>query len=394
MLIETQNLIESKNSLESKTIPLRTWTSDWSVPKNVRIKRYISKQITSHKTEVKINRYALWGKIERAKQFIERTYKDNPKQWGKGKKSGRRFEYNTIGNNVWIKILAKCPFFSIKHRNFYFVDRYLKMSLCPQEIGLWYLSGEGQVRFAILPKFIDLKEEFFELIGILDGEMCKKISRGGGSSIKISNAEPTIIKHIIKQFKEVFNIHPDSWNISLILNNKNLTFKKEDDQNLKNFWSKKIGVPLNNFTKTTFQNEYSSDFSKYGIIQIRHSNSLFFNTLLDIMKNIRSIILKNRDYCCAYMRGLAAAEGGIGKRKGENKLRMIHIGGTNEEDKIFYLKVLSKLGITSMQKYKLRIEVYGLKNFIKLYKINIFKHHPSRRKNFLSALKNLNKSNL
>jgi hypothetical protein len=79
----------------------------------------------------------------------------------------------------------------------------------------------------------------------------------------------------------------------------------------------------------------------------------------------------------------------IGKRK--DKLRIVHIGGTNDEDKIFYIQCLSKLGIDSIQKYKLRIEICGLNNFLKLQKLDIFKYNPIRKKNFLNSLINLQK---
>ena len=90
------------------------------------------------------------------------------------------------------------------------------------------------------------------------------------------------------------------------------------------------------------------------------------------------------------MRGVVAGEGGIGKRK--EKLRIVHIGGTDEENKIFYSKCLKKIGITSIQNYKLRIEICRLENFITLRNCDIFKYIPYRRKKFLNALENLEKS--
>jgi hypothetical protein len=112
--------------------------------------------------------------------------------------------------------------------------------------------------------------------------------------------------------------------------------------------------------------------------------------LLDIMKNIRKIILQDKEFCEAYIRGVAAGEGGIGKRK--DKLRIVHIGSTDEENKTFYARCLKNMGITSIQIYKLRIEICGLKNFIILNDFDIFRYIPHRKKKFLEALENLEKN--
>ena len=126
------------------------------------------------------------------------------------------------------------------------------------------------------------------------------------------------------------------------------------------------------------------------MIQIRYSDNLFFLILLDIMKNIRKRILNDKKSCEAYIRGVAAGEGGIGKRG--NKIRIVHIGSMDDENKIFYSKCLKKIGINSIQNYKLRIEVCGLKNFMILREIDIFKYIPYRKEKFIMALKNLERN--
>ncbi len=275
-------------------------------------------------------------------------------------------------------------------RGFSFDKKYLRMSLMKGEIAFWYESGEGQTRFTILPKFINLDKGFFELLGILDGEMSKKISKSGGSSIKISNAEPLIMKELVNRFEEYFQIHKDSWTASITINDKMKIFKRDDDLPLKLFWSKKIGIPKDRFTKTTLQRKYFSKFSKKGIIQIRYGNTLFFKVFLEIMNGVRKLIINNTNLAAAYLRGVAAAEGGIGKR-GE-KIRIFHIGGIKKEDRDFYSKCLEKIGITSIQDYKLRVEVCGLENFKKLKEIDILKYHPRRKSDFLISLENLEKN--
>jgi len=389
MKIDFKNIIDKKNYIwEFKSVPLRIWTKDWPIPSKAKLKRYTVNLKTSHKTNAEVSRYALWGLIEDAKKFNKRTYKKHrTKQWGKGKKSGRRFDYKILSDEVWIKLLSKSYLFNESGRRFHFDGNYLRLSLYKDEMAIWYLSGEGQVRFVIFPRFARVDDKFFELIGFLDGEMSKKISKTGGSALKISNAEPIIIREIIKRFNKYFNIHKNSWTASLVLNNKLNQFHEIADNELKDFWAKNVGLPKNRFTKTTLQKKYKSLFSNNGIIQIRYSNTLFFRILLDILKNTRKIIIQDKESCAAYIRGVAAGEGGIGKRG--DKLRIVHIGSMDEENKIFYSKCLEKININSIQNYKLRIEVCGLRNFIILRDINIFKYIPYRKEKFIKALKNL-----
>lgn len=370
---------------------MRIWTKDWPIPSSIKLKKYSVDHKTSHNTNVRLSRFALWGLVEDVKEFKRRTYnKHEPIKWGKGKNSGRRFNYELIDDKIWIKILSKHYFFNVDGRTLNFDGNYLRLSLYKNEIAFWYTSGEGQVRFVILPKFIDIDEGFFELIGFLDGEMSKKINMGGGSALKISNTESLIIKEIIERFKKYFNINPDSWTASLTFNNKSNIFNGQIDKRLKKIWSEEIGLSKNRFTKTTFQKKYNSLFSQKGIIQIRYSNTLFFLIFLDLMENLNNLILKNYDYCVSYIRGIAAAEGGIGKR--DKKLRIVHIGSMDNSLKSFYKKCLIKIGIDSIQTYKLRIEICGLRNFLKLNEINIFMYHPRRNKEFEKALQILKES--
>lgn len=380
------DFLNIKYNLELKSVPLRIWTPDWPIPKSTKLEQYKVIVDTSHKTNVSLDRYGLWGEVEKIRDFEKRVYGDkNPNSWGKGKKSGRRFEYKKENEMIWIKILSKSSFFDLNERIFSFDNKYLRMSLKQKEIALWYESKEGQVRFIILPKILDLNEDFFELIGILDGEMTKKISSKGGSSVKISNAEPIIIKKILKEINKSFKIPIALWTASLTINSKGL--KQHSDKNLKEYWSKEIGIKPYRFTKTSFQDKYFSKFSDKGIIQVRYSNNLFLRLLIQIMENIRPLILKNKNFCEAYLRGVSAAEGGIGKRNA--KLRMFHIGGIQDRDKDFYIKCLEIIGITKIKKYKLRVEICGLNNFKKLESINLLKYHPKRKIAFQKALSEL-----
>ncbi len=391
MILDLKKFVPHKYCIENETIPLRVWTDDWPLPKKLRFIKYTTEVTTSHHTKVHIVNHGLFGAVESEKNFKNRIYKNKtPRKWGKGKKSGRRFDYSLINGMVLIKILSKCNNLNLTSRNLLFDKNYLRIRLKDNEYGIWYRSEEGQIRSCILPKKIELDANFFEMIGILDGEMNKKISsKKRGQSLKISNTEPKIIKFLMKSFKKYFFINEKSWRASITVNSKINYFSQNDDKILKNFWSDLTRTPLNNFTKTTISKKYLSKKSPKGILQIRYNNAMFFNVLINIMRGIRKIILSNNVYTESYLRGLAAAEGGVGKvykRKTEG-LRIVFISSTNHKDKLFYMQCLRKLGINSYGEYPLRVEIYSKSNFLKLYNIDLFKYHPERKKNFIKYFK-------
>jgi len=45
------------------------------------------------------------------------------------------------------------------------------------------------------------------------------------------------------------------------------------------------------------------------------------------------------------------------------------------------------MGINSYNEYPLRVEIYGMSNFLKLYNFDLFKYHPERKNNFIKYLK-------
>lgn len=393
MLIDLKNFIPKNYKIETKSVPLRIWTNEWPLPKNIRFIPYKNKVRTSHKTNIVLINYGLFGAVETNKEYRKRIYKNkNPKKWGKGKKSGRRFDYMLIGDKIFIKILSKCANLNLENRKLSFDGNYLRINLKKNECGVWYTSNEGQIRHCIIPKTLNLESDFFEMLGILDGEMNKKLRKGrNNQSIKISNAEPKIIKFLINKFKKYLLINEKSWRASITINSKKINSPEKIDKNLKKFWSELTKIPLTNFSKTTLCWKYISKNSPKGIIQIRYNNAILFKILINLLTNIKKDIILNKIYIQSYLRGLAAAEGGVGKvynRKTE-ALRIIFISSTNHEEKLFYILCLENLGIDSYKEYPLRVEIYGKSNFKKLYSLNLFKYNPKRKKHFVKLFRKL-----
>ena len=90
------------------------------------------------------------------------------------------------------------------------------------------------------------------------------------------------------------------------------------------------------------------------------------------------------DTIVPYLRGLIAAEGGVGLNKIGGVSHLL-IGSTKEKDKKFYKGCLKILGIRSKE-YDQRIEICGGENFKRFLELDLFRLHPERKLKFLSAL--------
>jgi hypothetical protein len=376
-------------NIENKSLPVRAWTKQRSLPMELKIEKYKTSTVNRYGLAISIKRYSIWGRMETVARYKNRKRQKRSKRWCKGsnKSSRRSFEWKIKKGYVWIKLVSKWNSIDVKGRKMYFDGKYLRLELKPDEIGIWYTSGEGQIRCLIFPREIKLGEGLFELIGILDGEICKKINKNGGTSVKISNAEPTIVRHIINEFQDSFNISKEKWCASITINAKGFNPSKEFCNDIKEFWSKESGIPIERVGKTTITKKYYSRFSPMGIIQIRYSVTMFWQVIMELLKRTRSITISDKRSIIPYIRGLVAAEGGIGKNK-SGTLRFIGIGGTKREDREFYSRCLKKLGIDSIGNYNLRIEIYGKKNLKKFKELKLFDLHPERKKGFNKAFCN------
>ena len=370
MKLKLRGFIPKNYIIENYSIPIRTWKKDYPIPTKLKLFRSKIKTTTSYNTKTEIIRYCLLGEVKK-------EFKKN------------KFKYIKLKNKIFIKIISKCNNLNLNNRKLIFDGKYLRIVLKNNEMGIWSFK-RTIISFTILPKIITLNFDFFELIGILDGEMNRKIRKDrNGQTVKISNSEPIIIKHIVNTFEKYFLINRKLIRGSITFNSKCMQINKEEDNNYKKIWSKLINIPLENFSKSTMNTKYMSKKSPIGVLQIRYENSMLFNILMNIIKNIRKITLSHKNYTTAYLRGLSAAEGGIGKvynRKTEG-LRLVFISSMNKKDKLFYMKCLKNINITSYNEYPLRVEIYGKNNFLKLYNFDLFKYHPERKRNFIKHLK-------
>lgn len=372
-------------------VPLRAWKKNWGLPDLYKTETS-NTTIVVHSEQKLISRTSLWGRIESYETYLrrKRTHKKwGLKTWRKGQQA-RGLECKIIDGYIWVKIMPSWHYHGeLTPDKFSFDGKYLKFSLERDEIGVWYLSGDKHVRYIILPSEIEVTDELLELIGIFDGEMTERMNKTGGTAFRVTNSEPLIIKDVVSRCK-MFGVSSTDWRVSITVNSKDNYFSNEKLEEIKNFWLNVTNIPLSNIGKITIQNKYLSKFSPRGIVQLRYSNMLFYYFIRSLIEKLHNIILGNKNFIASYLRGLMAAEGGIGLRK-NGDLRFVQIAGTKRENKEFYMKCLGELGVTSFKEYQQRIEIYSNDNFKLLNSLDVFGLHPVRKLNFDRAFVSLNK---
>ena len=396
MKVKIEEIVKSINGIkiEKNSLPLRIWYEQRGLPTEIRTENYFTR-LTTHGEERHVKRVAIWGKMETVDEFQRRRRHRNARRWCKGSKGSNRrtFEWKEEDGYIWIKLVSKWKCGDVSNRRMVFDGKYLRITLLSDEIGIWYVSSEGQIRFWILPKEIEMVDELMEVAGIMDGELHKKARKSGGMGVKITNSEPQIIKKVVDVFEKHFKIPKEMWRASLIMNMKNSVkeWNHIEDKKLKKFWSEVTGIPIQNFGKTTVMLKYQSKHSPHGILQIRIPSLLFWKFIMAFLKYVRKL-MKSKELVIPYLRGLIAAEGGVGLRK-DGGISHLLIGATKKTDRKFYKKCLKILGIESKE-YEERLEIYGKKNFLVFLKLDLFRLHPSRRSKFLSGLRKMKKLTL
>ena len=109
------------------------------------------------------------------------------------------------------------------------------------------------------------------------GEGAKK-----ARNVRLSNSDPRVIKFTVRFFKKIFGIKNNEITAYIGINK----IHKERIKEVENFWSKVIGIPKEQFTKTTLieaknQKNYSNFSNHYGTvtIKIRKSSDLYYRIM-------------------------------------------------------------------------------------------------------------------
>lgn len=103
-------------------------------------------------------------------------------------------------------------------------------------------------------------------LGLYWGEGYKK----GSQEFGFTNSDPLLIRFYIGWLKNIFNITTERLILRVSINENH----KHREDEVSKYWSKATGVPLNQFTKTSFiksvtKKKYGNDSKHYGTLRIK-----------------------------------------------------------------------------------------------------------------------------
>lgn len=97
--------------------------------------------------------------------------------------------------------------------------------------------------------------------------------------VQLTNSEPLILKYFVLWLEEFFGVPRKSMKLRLHL------WRGSDEMRAKRFWSKRLGIPLTNFTKTWFKPRGAKNSHPNGICRVSVSSKA-------IMESVRNDIAR------------------------------------------------------------------------------------------------------
>ena len=113
---------------------------------------------------------------------------------------------------------------------------------------------------------LDVREEQLKIAGVmLDwGEGTK-----GGNSVVLSNSNPDMILLFLRFLRKVCNVYEGRVRILLHF------YEDQDETKLKEYWSDKMGIPMNQFSKSFLHKNKRGTYRKksdFGTVSLRYSD--------------------------------------------------------------------------------------------------------------------------
>ncbi len=237
----------------------------------------------------------------------------------------------------------------------------------------------------VLPKYVDLDEQFSEAIGSYIGDGMN--SKNSMWVIQYTSKDSDICQFILKFFTERFGIQLEDIKF-------NICYKFGDEEELKEKWSKFLCVHSSRFRTYRMEKNFVKDN-----LTIMISGTIFRRIFQYIVENYFNEIGKNRILRRGFLRGYFAAEGSISYYKAKNRRQLMssisysYHAGKEDWIRDFCIECLRKENIKAHYKnYRKndgKIIITNWSNYQKLWCIKVFDRCQRKKDLFIQLAKKL-----
>ncbi len=203
------------------------------------------------------------------------------------------------------------------------------------------------------------------LFGFYLGDGTKKNNR----TIAITNSETSVIEEMIKLFN-FLGLKRSQLKASI-------TLKTNSFIDSKFHWSKITKIPVKNFQKTNWRKGKSKNI--FGSIKIEYYNAETKRLFDNLIETSKKEALRNKMKGFEFLRGVAAADGSMGKRNGKLHKVIFCVFGDERE---YLKKLLSFLDLHFFEE-EIGLSIGNISDMLTLKKHDIFLYHKKRRAKFL-----------
>ena len=215
--------------------------------------------------------------------------------------------------------------------------------------------GHDSKKF-ILSRFIELDELFFEGLGLWQGE------GGKNKGLYFGNSCLELILHFLKFCEQKIDIKRGEFNVTM-----NISQILDSEQLAKNMYSKKLKIPIENFTNICIDERINKNY-----IQLYINGIVLCELMKNLHKKLEDVILQNCEYSVSYLRGVFAAEGSVLLKKWGT---LSHVDFSSKDIEYINLlrKLLQNIGISSgeFQKQGFKFQIYNKRHFEKFKEFDL-----------------------
>ena len=244
-----------------------------------------------------------------------------------------------------------------------------------------------------IPRFISNNERTFEVLGLLQAEMGKTHN----GSLSFANSEPKIVNYVLNWFEKELEFNKNTWKWSIKLNinePKDLNYKKEIEDKVKNYWLRKTKLTLEQAypKKITYIKNTENIVLKlndHGSLVLEHKNNLFSQIIKNFVKKItyEKITTYKKELIRAYIKGIIAGEGTVANHI-KSRHRGVHISACEQKEREIFKNCLDKVDVKVKvyEDYK-EMLISKRENLIKLLNQRLMTLHPKKYNKFLNMMK-------